>query len=145
MESPLGNLFIEATDSHISRLNFTLSPPCEPSAPYLRQVAEEISQYFQGQRQTFSFSASPSGTEFQKKVWSELQKIPPGQVKTYKEVAIGLGMPHSARAVGMAIGKNPILISIPCHRVVAAQGKLGGFSAGIDKKRALLNMEKVYL
>ena len=145
VNSPIGNLFIEETDSTISLLNVTLEPTSEPTAPFLKQVAEEISDYFRGERETFSFKVSPAGTEFQKKVWNELQKIPLGQVKSYKEIAIELGAPNSARAVGTAIGKNPILLRIPCHRVITGQRKLGGFSAGVDKKRSLLKLEKVYI
>ncbi|MEI8026765.1 MAG: methylated-DNA--[protein]-cysteine S-methyltransferase [Pseudomonadota bacterium] len=145
MNSPIGNLFIEETDSTISLLNFTLAPISEPTSPFLKQAACEISEYFRGEREAFSFKVSPAGTEFQKKVWNELQKIPLGQVKSYKEIAIKLGMPNSARAVGTAIGKNPILLGIPCHRVITGQRKLGGFSAGVDKKRSLLNLEKVYI
>lgn len=145
VDSPIGNLFIKETDSTISLLNITLERASEPTAPFLKQVAHEISEYFRGERETFSFKVSPAGTEFQKKVWSELQKIPLGQVKSYKEIAIKLGAPNSARAVGTAIGKNPILLRIPCHRVITGQSKLGGFSAGVDKKRSLLNLEKVYI
>ncbi len=143
VDSPIGNLFIEETNSTISLLNFTLAPRSEPTTSFLSQVVHEISEYFRGERETFTFKASPPGTEFQKKVWNELEKIPLGQVRSYKDIAIILGTPNSARAIGTAIGKNPVLLRIPCHRVITSQRKLGGFSAGVDKKRALLTFEKV--
>ncbi len=83
------------------------------------------------------------GTDFQKSVWSALQKIPPGQTKSYSEIAIEIGSAKATRAVGRACGANPIPVLIPCHRVLAAGGKLGGFSGGLDWKRRLLSAERV--
>ena len=87
------------------------------------------------------------GTKFQIKVWSELKKIPKGQVRTYKEIAIAIGKPNSARAVANACGKNPRPIKIPCHRVIRTDGGLGGYSAkgGVSQKRKLLQMEGVII
>ena len=87
------------------------------------------------------------GTKFQIKVWNELKKIPKGQVRTYKEIAIAIGKPNSARAVANACGKNPRPIKIPCHRVIRTDGSLGGYSAkgGVSQKRKLLQMEGVII
>ena len=87
------------------------------------------------------------GTKFQIKVWNELKKIPKGQVRTYKEIAIAIGKPNSARAVANACGKNPRPIKIPCHRVIRTDGGLGGYSAkgGVSQKRKLLQMEGVII
>tara|TARA_A100001011_G_C14162743_1_gene778995 strand:- start:261 stop:545 length:285 start_codon:yes stop_codon:yes gene_type:complete len=87
------------------------------------------------------------GTKFQVKVWKYLLKIPKGKVKTYKEVAIAIRHPNSARAVGNAVAKNPYLLNIPCHRVIKSNGKLGGYSGhgGIKKKKKLLKLEGFYL
>jgi methylated-DNA-[protein]-cysteine S-methyltransferase len=141
----LGNLIIEETDSCVSLLNLTSEPPSPPTTPFLKQAAQEVFEYLLGKRTSFNFKARPLGTEFQTRVWTELQRIPHGEVRSYKDIALKIGQPNSARAVGTAIGKNPILLCIPCHRVITAQRKLGGFSAGIQNKRILLELEKVYL
>ncbi len=88
-----------------------------------------------------------SGTNFQKKVWKEIKKIPKGRTKSYKEIAIAIGHPKAARAVANACGKNPNPIITPCHRVIASDGSIGGYSGegGVNKKRALLAHEGVYL
>jgi methylated-DNA-[protein]-cysteine S-methyltransferase len=88
-----------------------------------------------------------SGTNFQKKVWNEIKKIPKGRTKSYKELAIAIGHPKAARAVANACGKNPNPIITPCHRVIASDGSIGGYSGegGVNKKRALLADEGVYL
>ncbi len=88
-----------------------------------------------------------SGTNFQKKVWKEIKKIPKGRTKSYKELAIAIGHPKAARAVANACGKNPNPIITPCHRVIASDGSIGGYSGegGVNKKRALLAYEGVYL
>lgn len=103
----------------------------------------ELQQYFQGKRENFSLALNPQGTVFQQKVWSELQKIPFGQVISYKELAKRVGSPKGFRAVGGANGKNPIPIIIPCHRVINEGGKLGGYSSGLLVKQQLLQHEGV--
>lgn len=143
--SPLGNLTLEETDSYVSLLKFTLEPPVPPTTPILIEASKEVSEYLQGRRTTLAFPVRPLGTEFQTRVWQELQKIPFGETHSYKDIAVSIGQPDSARAVGTAIGKNPVLLRIPCHRVITSQKKLGGFSAGIHNKRILLELEKVYL
>jgi len=85
----------------------------------------------------------PVGTEFQKSVWNALRKIPPGRTKSYGEIARAIGKPRAVRAVGGACGRNPIPVLVPCHRVLAANGKIGGFSSGLDWKRELLKREGV--
>lgn len=103
----------------------------------------ELQEYFQGKRKNFSLVLNPQGTVFQQKVWSELQKIPFGQVISYKELAKRVGSPKGFRAVGGANGKNPIPIIIPCHRVINEGGKLGGYSSGLPVKQQLLQHEGV--
>ena len=106
------------------------------------QVFAQLQEYFQGKRTNFSFSLELRGTEFQKKVWNVLCQIPYGETRSYKEVAQMIGNEKASRAVGMANNKNPILIAIPCHRVVGSDGKLVGYAGGLDMKKYLLDIEK---
>lgn len=111
--------------------------------PLLRATAHQLSEYLAGRRRIFDLPLNPVGTEFQHKVWDALLRIPFGETKSYAQVAAAVGCPRGARAVGGAVGKNPIPIIIPCHRVLAAGGKIGGFSLGLDMKRKLLNIEGI--
>lgn len=106
------------------------------------EVFKQLSEYFQGKRKSFSFSYELNGTDFQKKVWYALCQIPYGQTCSYKEIAIAIGNEKASRAVGMANNKNPIMIVVPCHRVVGSDGKLVGYVGGIEMKQYLLDMEK---
>ena len=104
-------------------------------------VYKEVMEYLDGKRKTFDIKYEINGTEFQKKVWKELTKIPYGETRTYKEIAVAVGNPKASRAVGMANNKNPISIVVPCHRVIGSNGKLVGYAGGLDMKKALLDLE----
>ncbi|NOZ86766.1 MAG: methylated-DNA--[protein]-cysteine S-methyltransferase [Deltaproteobacteria bacterium] len=106
---------------------------------------KQLADYLGGKRRKFSVSLVLIGTTFQKRVWMECSKIGFGETITYKELAKNIGNPGAARAVGAALAANPVPIFIPCHRVVGSRGNPGGFSAGIDRKIALLDIEKSYL
>lgn len=106
------------------------------------QTAAQLEEYFSGKRTDFTLFFLFSGTEFERLVWSKLSKIPYGRVVTYSELARAIGQPTACRAVANAVGRNPFLILLPCHRVVSKNG-LGGFSAGLDAKRYLLTHEGV--
>jgi methylated-DNA-[protein]-cysteine S-methyltransferase len=108
---------------------------------FLRQAADWLRAYFGNQPLPRLPPLVPSGTEFQKSVWRQLVAIPPGTTTTYGEIARDLGMPGASRAVGQAVGANPLPILIPCHRVLAAGGRLGGYSSGLRRKRWLLAHE----
>jgi len=108
----------------------------------LHEATKQLDEYFAGKRKVFKLPIYVEGTIFQKKVWNVLKSIPYGQSKTYKEQAILVGSPSSARAVGTANGKNPISIIIPCHRIVGSNGSLTGYSGGIEIKKYLLEMEQ---
>lgn len=112
-----------------------------PETTFDRRVAGELGEYFAGSRKEFDFPISPKGTEFQMLVWQELQRIPYGETRTYGEIAQHLGNQRAARAVGAANHHNPIPIVIPCHRVVATGGRLGGFGGGVELKRRILELE----
>ena len=102
----------------------------------------QLEEYFDGRRKEFEIPLKLIGTEFQKKVWNELLKIPYGETVSYKDIAIKIGNPIACSAVGMANHNNPILIIVPCHRVINENNKLGGYALGLDLKRKLLELEK---
>ena len=106
------------------------------------KTALQLEEYFDGKRKEFDISIKLIGTEFQKKVWNELLKIPYGETVSYNDIAINTGNPKACRAVGMANHNNPILIIVPCHRVINENKKLGGYALGLDLKRRLLELEK---
>jgi methylated-DNA-[protein]-cysteine S-methyltransferase len=108
----------------------------------LKEAIAQLTDYLTGKRKTFDVPLLPHGTEFQQAVWKALRVIPYGETRTYKQIAELVGRSKAFRAVGMANNKNPILIFVPCHRVIGANGKLLGFAAGIDVKEKLINLEK---
>lgn len=103
--------------------------------------AKELVEYFNGERQSFDLPVDFMGTNFQESVWTELQNIPFGEKRTYTDIAENIGRPSSVRAVGAAIGANPVMIVVPCHRVVGKNGKMTGFRGGIPMKESLLGLE----
>jgi methylated-DNA-[protein]-cysteine S-methyltransferase len=117
----------------------------DPSFPLFRRMGEQLEEYFDGRRRSFSLPLAPSGTPFQKRVWAKLQEIPYGKTISYSELARRAGRPSAIRAAGAANGKNPISIVIPCHRVVGKSGSLTGYGGGLAKKRALLELEGALL
>lgn len=116
----------------------------EADTPLLDRLQAQLTEYFGGKRQSFDLPLAPGGTEFQRQVWSALQEVPYGETRTYGEIAALIGRPNASRAVGGACGKNPILLLIPCHRIVGSDGDLTGFSAagGTALKRQLLTHER---
>jgi methylated-DNA-[protein]-cysteine S-methyltransferase len=110
--------------------------------PLLKKANLELEEYFNGSRKLFDLPLAPEGTEFQKKVWSALRKIPYGETRSYKEIAMAVGNPKAFRAVGMANNRNPIPIFIPCHRVIGSNGDLVGYGGGLNLKEKLLKIEK---
>lgn len=113
----------------------------EENQSEIRLYAAQLEEYFNGQRTSFDFSTDIKGTVFQEKVWAELNQIPYGETLTYGELAKKIEQPNSSRAVGSAIGKNPLLIIVPCHRVIHKSGKVSGYRGPIDMKNKLLLLE----
>jgi methylated-DNA-[protein]-cysteine S-methyltransferase len=105
-------------------------------------TVEQINEYFEGNRREFNVKVNPEGTDFQKSVWRQLSKIPYGELRTYKDIARAVGNEKAARAVGMANGKNPIPLIIPCHRVIGTNGGLTGFAHGLEIKEKLIKLEQ---
>ena len=146
-QSPIGVLEIKTDGRAITNLDFLKDAPVtqQSSADSLvKETCKQLDEYFAGKRQTFDLPLAPQGTSFQQTAWKQLQKIPYGQTISYSQEAKAIGHPKACRAVGSANGKNPIAIIIPCHRVIAADGGLGGYASGLDIKMRLLELEKGY-
>lgn len=145
MDSPLG-LLVMACDDHGLRA-LRMGPDAHPEPRWTRDpgrlysVRHQLQEYFAGERQAFTLNVQPEGTAFQRQVWTALCGIPYGQTISYGALARRVGSPGGARAVGGANGRNPIPIIIPCHRVINADGGLGGYSSGLEAKRCLLTLE----
>lgn len=108
----------------------------------LEKYQKQLKEYFNRQRTTFTIPFEFHGTDFQKAVWKQLLEIPYGQTRSYTQIAQAIGRPNSVRAVGSAIGKNPLLIVVPCHRVLTKDNRLGGYRGGLEMKQSLLQLEK---
>ncbi|MFV0517079.1 MAG: methylated-DNA--[protein]-cysteine S-methyltransferase [Aminipila sp.] len=147
-ETQIGKLGIAEEDGYICNVCFDeaeLDKGFElKETPAIRQAYIAIQEYFQKKRKAFDIPLRPRGTEFQKKVWEELQRIPYGETVSYGHIAKKVDCPKGARAVGMANNKNPIPIFIPCHRVIGSDGKLVGYAGGLDIKIKLLETEGYY-
>lgn len=143
LETPLGTIVAEADEKGICRLDFVENSPLfSDKNPHLEQLALELKEYFEGTRTHFSISLHPHGSAFQLSVWNTLCAIPYGHTISYSQEANMLKHPNAMRAVGNANGKNPLPILIPCHRVIAKDGSMGGYSGGVWRKAFLLNLEK---
>ena len=143
VDSPLGKITLTEQDGALIALCFTPDAPDRmPETPLLSLAAAQLTEYFSGARHSFDLPLHPQGTAFQQQVWSALRDIPYGQTLSYAQLAARLHRPRACRAVGGANGKNPLPILIPCHRGIGADGGLGGYSCGIEKKRFLLALEQ---
>ena len=150
-KSPVGELKLVASDEGITAIlwgkdnprRVRLAPASEDkNHPVLLETERQLKDYFSGKRKVFSLALDFKGTEFQKKVWAALLTIPFGETRSYAQIANQIKRPKAARAVGAAIGKNPISIIAPCHRVIGSTGKLTGFAGGLAAKARLLALEK---
>lgn len=141
-EESLVALLWEKHPEHLVRpLKFLAESEEDPSHPVLREAVRQLGEYFKGKRTSFDLPIEFQGTEFQKKIWKALCKIEFGKTETYGELARKIGSPKASRAVGAAIGRNPVSIIVPCHRVVGSNGSLTGFAGGIKTKSWLLEHE----
>ena len=141
-KSPIGILEITyQNNALISLKSVNKIDSSSDDSDFIKNVKTQLDEYFIGKRQKFDIKTNPNGTDFQKKVWKELQKIPYGKTKSYLEIATNIGHNNAQRAVGSACNKNPILIIIPCHRVINKSGKIGGFALGKSIKQKLLELE----
>lgn len=147
-EGPLGLVVIAADGGKITSISLRdrdAPPSFEPERvrddAAFAHARAELEAYFAGTLRDFTLPLAPEGTPFQRRVWDALCRIPYGETTTYGEIAAALGIPRSSRAVGAAIGRNPIAIVIPCHRVIGRNGSLTGYAAGVERKRWLLAHE----
>lgn len=141
-QSPCGLMAISADEKGITSIRFVSEPAAEATPSDLTLACcEQLDAYFDGRLTTFSVPLNPSGTAFQQQVWRQLQAIPYGQTVSYGAIANGIGKPTASRAVGMANGKNPLTIIVPCHRVIGSNGKLTGYAGGLTRKQFLLALE----
>lgn len=144
INTPLGTMMATVHNNTITSLDFVSNALQSENSnhPLLLQLEEELLEYFEGKRMLFTLPLNPSGTPFQKEVWKVLSTIAYGETISYASEAKLFGNAKAVRAVANANGKNPISILIPCHRVIATSGGLGGYSGGIEKKEFLLELEK---
>lgn len=145
LNSPVGLIILVGDSDGLSELCFgkaELSRDCVENADFFIDTVKQLKEYFAGKRSEFKIKLNPQGTDFQKRVWRELIKIPYGETRSYGEIAKAIGRPGAARAVGMANSRNPLPVIIPCHRVIGADGTLTGFSSGLELKSQLLAVEK---
>lgn len=150
-ESPLGLITIQANEQGILGLWFAETHPeplaslgeCDADFPLLQTAADQVMGYFAGKRTTFTLPIAAQGTPFQQRVWQALQTIPYGESWSYQDLANAIDNPKATRAVGLANSKNPISIIVPCHRVIGKNGKLTGYSGGLERKQALLKLEGI--
>ena len=146
--SPVGDLVLTGDGTSVTGCYFTgtghASDPTAGLAPddgSLAAAVDQLREYFAGERTSFDLPLAPSGTDFQLRVWMQLRTIPYGTTCSYAAVARGIGATNGFRAVGLANGRNPISIIVPCHRVIGADGSLTGYGGGIERKRFLLDLE----
>lgn len=139
----IGNLKIEEETGFITGIRFTNEAVCSSSSKVLKTAAMQLNEYFSKQRKTFDLPLKFHGTDFQKKVWNALLEIPYGTVRSYKEIAVSIGNEKAVRAAGMANSKNPIMIVVPCHRVIGSNGTMTGYAYGINIKEKLLELEGI--
>jgi methylated-DNA-[protein]-cysteine S-methyltransferase len=150
IDSPVGELLLAGDGVRVSRLSFRgrgARRPPPPSPAWRRdpkpftEVREQLQQYFAGARRIFDIDLDLQGTEWERQVWNALLRIPYGETRSYGDIAGELSTVRASRAVGLANGRNPVAIIVPCHRVIGADGRLTGFGGGLDRKRSLLDLE----
>ena len=151
MNSPLGTLLLTAEDGALTGVHFPGQKHDRPPQPHWQRADDEpvlagarvqLDEYFAGRRTAFDLPLAPRGTPFQKSVWRALLAVPFGATSTYGAIAAAIRRPKAVRAVGAAIGANPIGIVVPCHRIVGADGSLTGYAGGLDRKARLLALER---
>jgi methylated-DNA-[protein]-cysteine S-methyltransferase len=142
VDTPIGTLWLARDEHGINRVDFHGREGAHAGDPLLVEADAQLLEYFAGERRSFELPLSPGGTVFQRLVWSAVETIPYGTTTTYSALAAALGRPSACRAVGAANGSNPLPVIVPCHRVVGTTGALTGYGGGLERKRALLDLER---
>ena len=147
-KSPIGLLLIMEQDGYIVGVNLVqdkdnhLVMASTPPTALLQEACTQLTEYFAGERTSFSLPIKyPHGTPFQHSVWNALRDIPYGETRSYEDIAVVIGNPKAVRAIGQANTRNPILLLVPCHRVINKNGTIGGFGCGVEVKKQLLQLE----
>jgi methylated-DNA-[protein]-cysteine S-methyltransferase len=146
IDSPVGCLRLVSDGENLLRIEFPQFHRDEGEQgrdPVLASCAQQLAEYFRGERQHFDLPLGAQGTDFQRAVWGALSQIPHGETRSYRDIAAAIGNPSAVRAVGAANGRNPLPIVVPCHRVIGADGSLTGFAGGLKAKTCLLQLEGV--
>jgi methylated-DNA-[protein]-cysteine S-methyltransferase len=141
VDTPIGTVWLARDDQGLRRVAFTGAPGACSTDGLLLDAAEQLLAYFDGELERFELPLSPGGTAFQRRVWDAVSGIPYGATTSYSALAAYIGTPTAWRAVGAANGRNPLPIVVPCHRVLGAAGSLTGYGGGLERKRALLDLE----
>ena len=142
-ETELGSVtFVEEDGALLAISTHRVYEGVSQETALIKEAHRQLSEYLKGERKMFDLPLQMKGTDFQQRVWNALLEIPYGETRSYKQIAEAIGNPKAVRAVGMANNRNPLLIVVPCHRVIGADGKLVGYGAGIEKKEFLLRLEK---
>lgn len=143
VKTPIGYLELKTNENSLLSISFAeiQSPSSEFQPLILVETARQINEYFKGKLKEFHLSIQPEGTDFQLKVWEQVMKVEFGKTASYLDIALQTGSKNNTRAVGLANGKNPIPIIIPCHRIIGGDGKLTGYAGGLENKRWLLHHE----
>lgn len=152
VDSPVGPLTLVSDGRHLTGVYFTehrhapgdVGPQvtAHDAPAVLHATAEQLAEYFAGTRTEFDLPLAAAGTDFQHRVWALLRGIPYGQTRSYGQLATELGQPGASRAVGLANGRNPVSIVVPCHRVIGSSGAITGYGGGVERKQALLDLER---
>lgn len=144
LDSPLGQLQLVSNGRALVQIAFPGTHVVTDGAgndPVLERARIQLTEYFAGERRAFDLPLAAQGTSFQAAVWQALARIPFGELRSYRDIAVEIGRPSAVRAVGAANGRNPLPIVVPCHRVIGSDGSLTGFAGGLDAKRVLLALE----
>lgn len=148
LPSPIGELLLVGDGHALHRLSMQAAPRRQRIDPRWEQrseafagVSDQLREYFAGARRSFDTELALVGNPFELRVWDALRQIPYGETVSYGSIAAGIGQPNAARAVGLANGRNPVAVIVPCHRVIGADGSLTGYGGGLERKRLLLDLE----
>ncbi len=141
LSTPCGPLVVKAAQDGLYQIDFSDNPAKDAPNTHTRAAVAQLTEYFAGERQHFSLTLAASGTAFQHQVWQALQDIAYGQTVSYGDIARRINNPKAVRAVGMANGRNPLAIVVPCHRVIGSNKTLTGYAGGLERKAFLLKLE----
>ena len=146
MDSPIGFLRLSSDENQLKSISFDAEAIEDPTSlpGVLIEARKQLNEYFSGTRRHFELPLAPDGTDFQQLVWKQLAEVPFGSTRSYLDIARALGSENSSRAVGMANGRNPIPLVIPCHRIIGQNGKLTGYAGGLARKKWLLIHERTF-